>query len=1148
MLFIIPLSKKALKISASLTLTVILLGFSMVLIYAGTLAQVDRDIWRVQHEYFHTLFCWMPLQDLVPRFSNRPAYISGSIPFPGGYLIGSLLLLNLLAAHSVRFKVSIHDLWLIPQAAIIGAALYIWQIHYDWLSMTTALVFGVLFLVTLFLVHNKRAGVIVIHLGLILLIAGEGITSGLAKEERMTIDEGSFANYAIDLHEAELAIVDKSAPDHNHHIIIPQSMLKSGDVINDRQIPFEIKIDKFFKNSRAVTAASLPEAPPIKDEKGQDWTVTASKSVNGVEGGSVDMPGAWVQIIKDGKNLGTFALTVMNSQPERVNVGSKTYDVSLRFQREYKPYTIALKKFSFDRYTGTDIAKNFSADVTLLDPVNKERRDTRIWMNHPLRYRGETIYQSGYDDKTEKTTILQVVHNPAMTLPYTAVIIAGIGLIVHFGVALVNFLSRRDLSGAELSLALVGLLAAIIVGAIAIVVAGWLGLLIVIVGLSLCAGMVFIVRGQGRSPHEKSDAPPPLAKPARGKREAGGGKYELAPQSTFFSARMLVPLGLLVFCIFYVIAHASPRPLSADYDMDTFAKIPLSYEGRVQPMDSVARNTLKVIRGRESALLIETDKDGNKVEKAIQPVPWLLDVLTDKPVSAQYKIIVIDNPDVKSYLGLDEKQKYFSVDDLVPAQEKLTQAFMELGKIRKENSKALSAYQAALLEVTDRASLFSQIRSFASHHIVPPAGPGKDWTTLVDAANVARQTGVHDPVADAFLATLQAYSDGQPAEFNVAAQKYLHLVDQQQPTATMRAAFENWYNRFDPVQISMAFYVLIFILAALSWIGFSQPLTRAAFWILLFTMVIHTFALAARIYISGRPPVTNLASSAIFIGWGMVVFAICLELIFRNGVGSVLAAIAGFPTLFIAQRLSLDGDTLKVLQAVLDTNVWLGSHVVCITLGYAATFLAGLIGLVYIVLGVFTPLLGRSSTTFDKTMKAVATTGAVTLSPGLLAVGLSHEKGATLGKTLGRMMYGITCFAMLFSFVGTILGGLWADQSWGRFWGWDPKENGAILIVLANAVFLHARWGGLVKERGMAAITLFGSIVTAWSYFGTNMLGVGLHAYGFMASAVLWLNIFIGSQLLFILLCWFLPRDLWCSFAGEAASKEAKAPPPLQRV
>jgi ABC-type transport system involved in cytochrome c biogenesis permease subunit len=217
--------------------------------------------------------------------------------------------------------------------------------------------------------------------------------------------------------------------------------------------------------------------------------------------------------------------------------------------------------------------------------------------------------------------------------------------------------------------------------------------------------------------------------------------------------------------------------------------------------------------------------------------------------------------------------------------------------------------------------------------------------------------------------------------------------------------------------------------------------------------------------------------------------------------------VAGFPTLMIAFRLSLDGDTMKVLQAVLDTNIWLATHVVTISLGYAATLLAGLIGIAYVVLGVFTHQLDRNDTK----------------------------------KTLARMMYGITCFAILFSFVGTILGGIWADQSWGRFWGWDPKENGAIMIVLANALFLHARWGGLVKERGMANLAIFGNIITVWSFFGTNQLGVGLHAYGAMGATVVNLIVFIGLMIFFIG-CGLLPADSWKSGYGAEA---AKGPPPL---
>ena len=188
-------------------------------------------------------------------------------------------------------------------------------------------------------------------------------------------------------------------------------------------------------------------------------------------------------------------------------------------------------------------------------------------------------------------------------------------------------------------------------------------------------------------------------------------------------------------------------------------------------------------------------------------------------------------------------------------------------------------------------------------------------------------------------------------------------------------------------------------------------------------------------------------------------------------------AFAGFVTQIIAHNLALGGDTMEMMRAVLDTNFWLATHVVTVTLGYASTFVAGFLAIIYILRGVFT----------------------ATLS-------------AETAKSLARMVYGIVCFATLFSFVGTVLGGIWADQSWGRFWGWDPKENGALLIVLWNATILHARWGGLVRERGLMNLAVFGNIVTSFSWFGVNMLGIGLHSYGFTDAAFKWLILFIGSQ------------------------------------
>jgi cytochrome c biogenesis factor len=167
--------------------------------------------------------------------------------------------------------------------------------------------------------------------------------------------------------------------------------------------------------------------------------------------------------------------------------------------------------------------------------------------------------------------------------------------------------------------------------------------------------------------------------------------------------------------------------------------------------------------------------------------------------------------------------------------------------------------------------------------------------------------------------------------------------------------------------------------------------------------------------------------------------------------------------------------------------------VTIITLGYSATFLAGCIGFIFILMSLFSDRIDKKSS-----------------------------------RAFATMVYGIVCFAMLFSFVGTILGGIWADQSWGRFWGWDPKENGALLIVIWNAIILHARWGGFVRTRGTMAMAIFGNVVFSWSWFGTNMLGIGLHAYGFMDKAFVYLAAFVAVNMLVIALA-AIPTKYWKS-------------------
>jgi cytochrome c-type biogenesis protein CcsB len=257
------------------------------------------------------------------------------------------------------------------------------------------------------------------------------------------------------------------------------------------------------------------------------------------------------------------------------------------------------------------------------------------------------------------------------------------------------------------------------------------------------------------------------------------------------------------------------------------------------------------------------------------------------------------------------------------------------------------------------------------------------------------------------------------------------------------------------------------------------------------TLVIHTIALASRIYISGRPPVVNLYSSAVFIGWACVLGALLLERIYPLGVSNLAAAMIGLMTISIARSLDTS-DTMHVLQAVLDTQFWLSTHVITVTLGYAATFLAGFFGIIALTHRIVTKFDAYQSNKRPQQLSAVQ-------------------------QVLYRMTYGVVCFGLFFSFVGTVLGGLWGDDSWGRFWGWDPKENGALIIVLWNALVLHARWDRMVDARGFAALAVVGNIVTSWSWFGVNQLGIGLHSYGFTSGVLLTLAATVAVHVTFVI-------------------------------
>ena len=527
-----------------------------------------------------------------------------------------------------------------------------------------------------------------------------------------------------------------------------------------------------------------------------------------------------------------------------------------------------------------------------------------------------------------------------------------------------------------------------------------------------------------------------------------------------------------------------------------YGRIPVVEGGRVKPMDSVARNHLRIMAERESFRTPEGE--------AKPAIEWLLDVQTemfsDKDQRARkHRVFRIVNEQLQNALGLDPKREgyRYSIDEFA---EKLTALAEPLRKAheRKESGNSLDPYENQLFEFERHLGIYQRLSQFATPHVIPPK-TGDHYQTLPEA--VPKGEAAMDPSVAAWKEMLVAYGAKDTAKFNAAVKSYLDRMEQERPKDVARAALEARFNYEDPFNKCKWLYLLGFVLAAASWMGWRSALNWSAWSLLLFTFVVHTIALCARIYLSGRPPVTNLYSSAVFIGWGAALIGIVLALILRAvlkndtgmSLGSIVTSVAGFSTLQIAHILAADGDTMEVLQAVLDTQFWLATHVTCITLGYATTYVAGLIGVIYIVMGVFT--------------------GSLTLD---------------LSRILHRVTYGVVCFATFFSFVGTVLGGLWADDSWGRFWGWDPKENGALMIVLWNAILLHSRWGGLVRERGFAVLAVLGNIVVSWSWFGVNQLGVGLHSYGFTNGVTITLVIYAFSQLA-LAGCGLFPPELWRS-------------------
>lgn len=385
------------QIFCSLRLTITLLTLSITMVFFGTLDQVNIGIYGAQQKYFeHILAIWQ----YPPQWPLGNSLSWLHLPIPGGYLVGPLLIVNLVCAHLRYFRLT----W-------------------------------------------RKAGIILIHIGVVLLLFGQLLTNLLQEESYMTIDEGRQTNYTESFRNNELVVIDKSDPTKDHVLSIPESLIEDLSTFRHPQVPIELKIESFYRNATIFRRGEAPEMPvsPINRGLGQEMDLAATEIPLTYKQDERNNPCAIVTLASNGENLGTWLLSTAfrkQTSPQIFTYAGRDYEIALRYKRKYLPYKIELIDFSHDLYSGTEIPKNYSSLVRIRNPEVGIDRQTLIYMNNPLRYEGLAFFQYSFANN-DTTTVFQVVRNPGWLIPYISVILVTIGLLTQFGYHLIRFLSTR---------------------------------------------------------------------------------------------------------------------------------------------------------------------------------------------------------------------------------------------------------------------------------------------------------------------------------------------------------------------------------------------------------------------------------------------------------------------------------------------------------------------------------------------------------------------------------------------------------------------------------------------------------------------------------------------------------------------------------
>ncbi len=665
----------------------------------------------------------------------------------------------------------------------------------------------------------------------------------------------------------------------------------------------------------------------------------------------------------------------------------------------------------------------------------------------------------------------------------------------------------------------------------------------------------------------------------------------------------ILALALAAGLALAVPSHAAESFSAGKWDdetLDIFAALPVQEGGRNKPLDTVAQFKLLRLNGMRT-FYPTTLGTGEKIKRRFtrEPIPkltpleWMLDCLFFPEAAREYKNFLVDNTEIVSALGVDldkklrDRYSYNELESAIPKLFELAQQYTAIEEANRTSTQqqivvlannvfefqSLISYldftelefdtgdsflltrlfeedqkvhlsdvlakgpqivqllvtlrdhgdqiaeQAKIDEEMDRLTSFFQPLDYVANtavalDLIPPANAEeKEWHSASDLVSETFQEGGAAEVEITMLASLERLVGAREntLAFKEELKNFRDLVvgQAEQRGEYGKIPLEVSFYRAKYFFYAQWLFVLSFFLAALSWLSLKNKwLPRLTVFFVSVPWVLLVVGITYRCIIRSRPPISTLYETILFITATVVIVSLFMEWINRQRIALSVAAFLGMAGMFLANKYEMSDkqDTMPSLVAVLDTNFWLSTHVTIVTAGYAAGLLAAAISHIYII----TKLLNI------------------------------RKSQPAFFRNITRMVYGIVCFGLFCSFIGTVLGGIWANYSWGRFWGWDPKENGALMIVLWNLAIIHARFGGMIKATGIHMASIFGGMIVAFSWWGVNNLGVGLHSYGFVSGIWNALYLFWAIESAFLLLgCALLIRDA----AGKKGAPPSDAVP-----